>query len=154
MTMIKRSIDLMKAPVRKIFCLSAFIVFVLCCGCKKNVPGPKGEPGTPGLPGNLKQTTVGPFKLDSMSWTFDGFTWNNELYVAEVNETVIARGEVRVYMSVDGQWRSLPYAVGNEFTQLKLRSNYVHLYREKIHDGVPLRPVNTNFRFVIFQPAN
>ncbi len=121
--------------------------------CTKQVAGPKGENGTPGKSGNLKQTHIGPFAQASSLWTFDGSVWTSEILASDITADVVSRGEVRVYMQENGIWWSLPHSVGDLFTQMSIAKGQVHLTRSKIHAGPPLKPTNTNFRVVIFAPV-
>lgn len=143
----------MKKQFRKLVCLLPLPLLFLFNTCTKSVAGPKGEPGTAGKNGNLKQTYIGPFTQPASSWSFDGSRWNSIIYVSEISSDVISKGEVRVYMLVGSEWWSLPYAVGNLFTQMSIEKGLVHLLRSKIHDGPPAQPVATNFRIVVFSPA-
>ena len=134
-------------------CILVICLSLVFSGCTKSVAGPKGEAGSPGKNGNLKETHLGPFTQQSSLWTFDGSVWASEIYVSDINADVMARGEVRVYMQENGEWWTLPHSVGNLFTQMSIDKGMVHLVRSKIHDGPPLQPVNTNFRVVIFSPV-
>ena len=134
------------------FCFFLAVILLFSSGCTKNVAGPQGDPGTPGLKGNLVQKSVGPLTVSSASWTFDGSNWNVTIFVGEINEEVISKGQVKGYLQVGNEWRSLPYALGDLFTQMSVANTQVRLKRSKIHGGPPARPETTIFRFVVFSP--
>ena len=137
-------------------CLRPVLILLavsVCIGCKKYVPGPKGEPGAPAKQGNLKSTFKSNFTLPSSAWTFDGEAYKAYVPVKELSAAVIAAGDVEVYMQVGDQWWSLPYGTGNLFTQASFETEMMHLDHAMIHDGPPDRPGPTNFRLVIFDRA-
>src|SRR6476661_2150848 len=138
--------------IRKFIVLYVVLISLLI-SCTKNVPGPKGESGTPGKTGNLKQTLIGPYTRDSTSWTFDGYTWKNDIFVDEITTDVINKGEVRVYIKVGDEWMTLPYAKGTVFTQMTIEEKHLQLNRKKIHDGPPSRPENLSIRIIILSPV-
>lgn len=131
----------------------ALLLLLLVSGvsCKKYVAGPKGEPGTPGKSGNTVQTSRG---FTPLTWTFNGAWWNASINVPEITENVLAKGDVEVYMLVNNQWWSLPYAVGDVFMQMSIEKSWVRLKYSKIHDGPPAQPSGISFRVVVLAPAN
>src|SRR4051812_9281779 len=97
------------------FVVAAALLFP---GCTKYVAGPKGEPGTAGSNGTLIQTVQGPFTIRASGWTWNNYAWVADVSAPAVTENVMNGGEVKVYMKDNGEWRSLPHAVGNVFTQM------------------------------------
>jgi hypothetical protein len=134
------------------FCL--FLASAIIVGsCTKNIAGPKGDPGTPGGSGNLKETLIPTFVRDSSTWTFDNYFWTNEIFILEITKNVIENGEVRVFINDGVEWHPLPHAVGNIFTQMSVKEGFLELTRKKIHDGPPARPENMKIRVTIFSPV-
>lgn len=129
------------------------VLFLIISSCTKQVAGPKGDPGKDAGKGNLKKSertiTVTP-----ASWSFNGGQYTTTLFIPEITNEVITKGEIKVYMKVGAAWWSLPYAVGDIFMEQTSETGKLHLEYSKIHDGPPPAPVQTDFRIVAFAPAN
>lgn len=122
--------------------------------CTKNVPGPKGDPGTPGLAGNLIQTSTGSIKVDSASWKKVEYHWECFVPVAEITAKVGEQGEVRVYIQSESEWWSLPHSHKRYILfQYAMRNGGVQLFCDHIHGDIPTRPATANYRVVVFSPA-
>jgi hypothetical protein len=144
----------MKNQTKALFYLSALALLFILSGCTKYVAGPKGETGAPGKNGNMVQTTIGPLTKTPTDWTFDGTGWNTSVFVIEINDDVINKGEVKGYIKIGNEWRSLPYAYnGDIFTQMSIGKTEIRLQRREIHGGPPPAPDVTSFRFVVFAPV-
>ena len=131
--------------------LSCALVF-LFAGCTKNVAGPKGDAGTPGKPGNLKQSAVN-LQINSSSWSLNVNTWEATVYLSGITKDVVEKGEVKLYISADSQWCGMPYGKGYIFTQYSIEREFIHLNCTHIHGGIPSRPATADYRAVIFYPA-
>lgn len=131
------------------------IIFFLLSSCKKNVAGPQGDAGTPGKPGNLKVSSTNTFELQASSWTyFPNYNhWKLNLFFAEINTDVLEKGEVKLYMKVNSQWQVLPYGKDYIFTQYGISNNTIEIVVSHIHGGVPERPLDGEYRLVVFFPA-
>lgn len=138
--------------IKKLF-LSVPVLLILFASCKKYVAGPKGDPGTPGLNGNVKQYSI-VVNQASAVWTFNGGWWTSSLDAPTITDGVIERGDVKVYVQVGTEWWALPYAVGNLITQCSVENSVVHLKYYKIHNGPPAMPDNMNFRIVTMVPVD
>jgi hypothetical protein len=117
--------------------------------CNKNVAGPKGEPGESGKLGNSRQNSV-KMEISASTWNFNGTYYSAKLFVPEITEQVNSGGEVKVYMKLNGQWWSLPYAVGDLVTQASFEKGYLHLKYFKIHGVASPYPATRNYRVVTF----
>jgi hypothetical protein len=122
-------------------------------GCTKNVPGPQGDPGTPGKTGNARQSHMNSFNLPSSEWTADLTVWRSLIYAPGVSKNVIEKGEVKVYIQEGATWWSLPYAVGDLFILYSLENGIINLTYTDIHGGTPERPLGANYRVVIIEPV-
>ncbi|MCC6372150.1 MAG: hypothetical protein IT236_14190 [Bacteroidia bacterium] len=141
--------------VIKIFGKKTVIVLsflaLLTTACTKQVPGPKGDPGTPGGTGNAKQFSSTVFSVAAKDWSAVGRNWQALAYVAEITDNVVAKGEVKVYILVDGYWWPLPYAVSDIFTQYSFEKGIIKLNTYKDH-GTPPAPATASFKVVIYYP--
>jgi hypothetical protein len=136
------------------FALTVLIVSLCFMSCTKKVAGPKGDSGTAGLAGNLKQTSITSFKVLSNSWSLNDKTWEFTAVLPNISGDVIEKGEVNIYREVDSKWWPLPYGNGYIFTQYSLTPGTVRFNVTHIHGGVPERPADANYRLVILYPAN
>lgn len=130
------------------------IVLLTVSSCKKQVPGPQGDPGTPGLKGNLTQKSTNAINVLSSTWTLSNKEWESWLVLLDLSEDVVKRGEVKVYKKVGSDWMPLPYGKGYLFTQYSFEAGIVRLKHSHIHGGVPDRPADEVYRVVIFSPSN
>ncbi|WP_317899680.1 hypothetical protein [Aurantibacillus circumpalustris] len=140
---------------RTIIPISILVLLFMFTACKKYVAGPQGDPGTPGKAGNLTQININPIKVSTFSWTFKSntFSWETTIYVGEISKDVIEKGEVKVYLDLNDQWNALPYGKNYIFTQYSISENLIKLNTSHIHGGEPSRPLDANYRIVIFSPA-
>lgn len=128
-------------------------ILLTLVACTKYVAGPKGEAGTPGSAGNL---VVSQFSLTikSSDWSALEATWIADVFSDKITPIVLQKGEVKVYVNVDGNWWVLPYGKDYIFTQSTLQEGKIRLVTAHIHGGVPIQPTTTNYRIVILAPAN
>ena len=134
--------------------LTAFIISLYLVSCTKQVAGPKGDSGTAGLAGNLKQSSITSFKVLASSWSLNDKVWEFTAVLSNISADVIEKGEVKIYREVNSQWWPLPYGNGYIFTQYSLSPGTVRFNTTHIHGGVPEKPSDANYRIVIFLPAN
>jgi hypothetical protein len=130
----------------------AVISLLLAVSCSKNVAGPQGDPGEPGKMGNAKQKSV-TIKVDSSSWSPNLNYFTNSIFLPDITDDLIARGEARVYVKLESQWWNLPYAVEDVIMQMSLEKGIVRLKYYKIHNGPPAAPGSYSFRIITFVPA-
>jgi len=139
------------------FVIPVFIFMLTGSSCTKNVAGPQGDPGTPGKPGNLKQSHINPIKITSSYWSMKATTtynyWEAVIVVSEITQDVIEKGEVKLYMENNSQWSALPFSDHYIFTQYSIEKGLIRLNCSHIHGGTPTKPLDTNYRIVIFSPA-
>lgn len=130
------------------------ILALFLMSCTKQVPGPQGDPGTLGKPGNLKQTVYPPAKLSPASWILnDSNEWEALVYTADLDRSVLEKGEVKLYLEQDGEWCVLPLGKGYIFTQYSIELQGIRLKHSHIHGGTPERPKELTYRLVILSPA-
>ncbi len=129
-----------------------FLLFALS-SCKKDVAGPKGDPGTNGGTGNLKKSER-TFTVQASSWVNTLGFYSTNVYFPEITNDVITKGEVKVYMQIGTQWWSLPYAVGDIMMHQSIELDYLHLNYSRIHGVPPSSPGQVTFRVVVFAPVN
>jgi len=147
-------IDLKMMDLRKKFGRITFVVVVISAvcfflSCKKNVAGPKGDPGADGAKGNVVQSHTKSFVHPTSAWTKIEFEWESVLYVPEITKDVLMRGEVKVYMQVGNDWYDLPYAEGLFYTKCRFVQGLVYLTYYNTHSTIPERPAAKNFRVVV-----
>jgi hypothetical protein len=133
--------------------LVLMIPFVLVSlSCTKQVAGPKGDPGTPAKNGNAKQTTSVIFNQASSAWLANGDDWESYIFLSEITDNVLTKGEVRVYIESNATWWPLPYGVLDTFIQMTIEKGRVKLNCSRIHGG-PAKPASSNYRVVIMEPV-
>ncbi len=136
----------------KTFFLVISFLLLGSTSCKKDVAGPKGDAGTPGKKGNLKQSERS-FTVQASSWINNSGFWTANVYFPEITTDVLSKGEVKVYMKIGTQWWSLPYAVGDIMMHQTFEFEYLHLEYSKIHGIPPSSPGQVTFRVMILQPV-
>ncbi len=141
----------MKNIFKFIFCLATLLVFLT--GCKKQVAGPKGESGLNGKNGNANQTSMSSFIILSQAWQTNNVRkdWNTDYYTDLINDEVIQKSSISVYVQINGAWFPLPYTKEDYHIQYNLISGSLHLNYFKSHQ-VANQPASMNFRLVIVSP--
>jgi|GEM_PF-3556441 len=132
------------------------VLSTLCTGCKKKeIQGPKGEPGTPGGGGNASISSSNIFLIASTQWTVnaDSSGWLTSINSALITQDVVDKGAVKVYVFRYSSWWELPYTEGDEFTQYGFKTGMVNLTLSDIHGGLPPKPVTTDYRLVILSES-
>lgn len=137
----------------KVLNIIAVLGLTLTLACTKYVAGPQGDPGTPGLPGNLVLKEFSK-TLDSLDWSKSEISWVAEIFTDQITSSVILKGEVKVYVNEENKWWVLPFGKDYIFTQSTITEGKIRLVNEHIHGGVPARPGKQTYRVVILAPAN
>lgn len=127
------------------------LIGALTSSCeKKKIPGPKGEPGTPGGGGNTSISHSSVFSVISAQWKrgIDTSRWEVQIPSSLINDQVVSNGSVKVYMKAESAWWELPNARGDLFTQYSFEKGFVKLEHFDIHGGLPDRPEAADYRIV------
>ena len=119
--------------------------------CKKNVAGPKGDPGADGKKGNIKQSTR-TFTVSASTWSLTLGSYTAKVYFPEIANQVIEKGEVKVYMKIGTQWWGLPHVVGDVTMHQAIEYQYLHVKYSKIHGSPSAPPGDVTFRAVVYSP--
>jgi hypothetical protein len=142
-------------PIRMVilFSLSLGIFFNACK--KEEIPGPKGDPGTPGGGGNSNISSTSEFTITTSQWVTD--TVNHclkvELNFPEITSAVVNSGGVKVFTRTGATWHELPYTTGDLFTQFAFREGWLILNYINIETGYNAPPGTGSYRMVIFSEA-
>lgn len=123
---------------------------------KKEIQGPKGEPGDPGVGGNANITTTNTFIINSASWTADTVTasQNITLNFSELTQTVVDKGSVKVYKQTGTVWNELPFDTGDLLTQFGFDVGHLYLSYINIEGSpAPPPPATARYRMVIISQA-
>ena len=143
----------------KIF--SRFIIFAgilagaLCLSlssCKKEeIPGPKGEPGTPGGGGNSNITSSSNFIVNTSQWQVDSVAEMLKVTITapELTKDVVEKGGVKVYRQNGSGWSELPFVQGDLFTQFGFSEGVLTLSYINIEGGIASAPPSATYRMVI-----
>ncbi len=139
--------------------ITVLVLLVSLTACKKKeIQGPKGEPGTNGTGGNASMSSSSEFVVATTEWVNTNNVWKHNYASTLVTAKVVASGGVKVYMKVSGNWHELPFADGDILTQFGFSEGNVTLSVADIHGGLPEQPTTTSFRVLTFydspRPAN
>jgi hypothetical protein len=132
--------------------LILFVLAISFAGCKKKeIPGPQGDPGAPGIGGNSNMSSQS-FVIAASQWTTD---IDSSLWKASVNSTLITKdivdkGSVKIFIQVNNTWWELPYTNSDLFMQFGFTEGVAHLLYSDIHGGKTDRPATANYRLVTF----
>ena len=128
-----------------------FVFIITLTSCTKQVAGPKGDAGTPGGTGNVKQMVSTTFNVPGSDWTLTGRNWQADVFMAEINDNVMTKGEVKVFMLLNGFWYPLPYNTSDIFTQYSFEKGKISLDYYKDHGTAPTPPT-ASYKVVIYYP--
>jgi hypothetical protein len=139
----------------------AITVFSWCLllnitGCKKQeIPGPQGEPGTPGGGGNSSITSSSVVIVENAQWKWDAVSNSQTVTVDAplITKDVIDKGAVKVYVQKASSWSELPFVNGDLFTQFAFDEGHVHLSYLNIEGGSAPVPATQNFRIVVLSES-
>jgi hypothetical protein len=143
----------MKNLTIKTLLLAIPFLLLSLVACKKDVAGPKGDPGIDGGKGNLKKSER-TFTVQASSWINTSGYYSTVVYCPEISNDVISKGEVEVYMKVGTQWWNLPYLVGDIVMHQSIEFEKLHLNYSRIHGVPPSSPGAVTFRIVVYTPVN
>lgn len=122
-------------------------------GCKKKeIQGPKGEPGDPGIGGNANITSTNTFVVNSSQWVADtvNATQNVTLNFSELTQSVVDKGSVKVYKLEGTVWYELPFDTGDLITQFGFDVGHLYLSYINIEGSpAPPAPATARYRMVI-----
>jgi hypothetical protein len=131
-------------------------ILMLGTACKKNVPGPAGEPGKNGANGNANLSSSTVITLLSNRWESrerDNETyWYTKLYIPEITSLVLRNGDIKVYAMSGGDWFALPFYEGLLVTQATFSEGLVELEHSNLHGGTTLRPAERSYRVLVLSP--
>ncbi|MBL7917849.1 MAG: hypothetical protein JNM96_05600 [Bacteroidia bacterium] len=126
------------------------IAFTACK--KKEIQGPKGDPGDPGIGGNANITSTNTFVVNSSAWVADSV---NEclkvtLNFTELTQNVVDNGAVKVFRQDGTVWSELPITTSDLFTQFGFDVGKLYLNYINIEGGIPgAAPATAKYRMVI-----
>ena len=129
--------------------LVALGIFLSSCQ-KKEIPGPKGEPGTPGGGGNSNIVASSIFAIASSQWNAnsDSTVWQFKIDAPQVTGDIAEKGAVKVFTQVSGVWWEMPYLAGEFLLQFGFSINTITLSYFDPHGQKLQRPATANFRFI------
>jgi hypothetical protein len=136
----------------RIAVLLSSVLLILLAGCqKKEIQGPKGDPGTPGGGGNASISSTNTFVVKSIEWKTDSLPGVLKVSTAfnELNKDVVEKGTIKVYILKGDSWAELPYDSGDLFMQYGFKEGLLLLYYINIEGGSIGPPVTSTFRMVI-----
>lgn len=151
-----RHMSLFIQPVRFVILITV-IAGLLNTSCKKEeIPGPKGEPGTPGGGGNTSINTSGAITVPSVKWqaNADSSRWETSIESTLITQSVADKGAVKVYIYRNAAWWELPFTEEDLFMQFGFTEGTVYLSFMDIHGGLPEKPGTAEFRIVTITESN
>ena len=119
---------------------------ILFSACKKEeIPGPKGDPGTPGIGGNSNIVSTNSFVINSAAWISDTVAqcMKVTLSFTALTQDVVDKGGVKVYKQVGTVWSELPLTTTDLFTQYGFDVGNLYLNYINIEGGMPGTPPAT-----------
>lgn len=131
--------------------LSILSLLLVTTACKKKeIQGPKGEPGVNGTGGNASMSSSAEFVVAATEWTNENNVWKYVYSSALISAKVVNTGGLKVYMKVGTSWNELPFADGDVLTQFGFSEGKVNISVADIHGGLPAQPGTTTFRLITF----
>lgn len=130
---------------------------VLCqVACeKKEIQGPKGDPGTPGGGGNTSISSSDIFTIASSQWlpAADSSAWEVSISTPLITDEVFNKGAVRLYTRESASWWEVPNTREDLFMQFSFETGTLHLQFFDMHGGLPERPLTAQYRLVVTYAA-
>lgn len=126
--------------------------------CKKQVAGPKGEPGLDGKNGNSNVVTTNAFVIKGSSWDSvienDHWSWKKTLVLSQLTNSAISDGDIMVYRcrAENDNWYRLPVFEGYLCTQFSFETGLLHLRLTHLHEGIAPRPKDDVYKLVVLSP--
>lgn len=140
----------------KVLVVASLLISASCK--KKEIQGPKGEPGKNGTGGNAGMSSSAEFVVAATEWNTVNNVWQYNYASNLINTQVVSGGGVKVFMKVASSWYELPFADGDILTQFGFSEGKVVLSVADIHGGLPDQPATASFRVVTFydspRPSN
>jgi hypothetical protein len=134
-----------------------FLLVVLMIGsCKKEeIPGPKGEPGTPGGGGNSSISSSNVFTVTSSQWVPDTVAKCLKVTLAfpSITKEVVDNGAVKVFIKDGTAWAELPFTSGDLFTQFGFAEGFLYLKYINIEGQISFSAPTASYRMVIISPV-
>lgn len=137
---------------RFVFILFLFIGIV-CTSCKKKeIQGPKGDPGVSGKGGNSNFTSF-EFTVSFAQWVADSTAgvWKAVINTPLITKSVIEKGSVKLSIAIGTDWWELPYYEGDRVTQYGFKEGALNMTVVNIHGGLPQRPLTSSYRMIILE---
>jgi hypothetical protein len=136
--------------------LACASILLLSSCKKKEIQGPKGDPGANGIGGNASITTTTVFTVASSQWVADSAAECRRVTIsaAQITKSIMEKGAVRVYIQPDAAfgvtaWTELPFVRGDLFTQFGFSEGELHLQYLNIEGGLPPVPATASYRMVL-----
>jgi hypothetical protein len=149
-----------KSGMKVIIMLGLILCMIFCACKKKEIQGPKGEPGDPGGGGNALSTSV-LFSVSTTQWKEDTVAdcLKVTLDFPQITKEVLSAGSVKVFIQQDASfldpaWTELPFVRGDLFTQFGFDEGHLYLEFVNIEGGITGPPATNNYRAVILTTAN
>jgi hypothetical protein len=140
----------------KLIGLTLLVLSIFCSACKKKeIQGPKGDPGTTGGGGNANISTSEIFTIASSQWgaNADSSGWQHTISSSLITQNIVDKGAVKVFELRGTSWWELPLTNGDLFTQFGFQAGSVTLLFADIHGGLPAKPATTSYRIVVLSAA-
>ena len=131
------------------------IIFGACA--KKEIQGPKGDPGTPGNGGNTNISSSDVFVIGSTQWqpsSADSSLWQVTYNSALITKDVVAKGSVKLYLQIGTAWFELPYINADLYTQFGYSEGQLKLVYSDIHGEKISAPALANYRLVVLNQSS
>ncbi|MDI1354340.1 MAG: hypothetical protein PSX36_05460 [bacterium] len=134
--------------------LSRLALVILIAGMmacqKKEIQGPQGDPGTPGVGGNSNIVSTPVFVVGSSQWkpNADTTLWQYKFDAAQITSDIADKGVVKLFIQVGSSWWELPYLAGEFLMQFGFSVGSVNLSYLDPHGEKLLRPATANFRLI------
>lgn len=141
----------MKTIFRNNF-LALTILIVLNTACKKKeIQGPKGEQGDPGIGGNINLLNSEIVLVSATQWTSVASpnSWITNFKSALITKKIVESGSVSVFFEENNAWKKLPYTVSDNNLQFAFSEGVIHLTYSNFHNLLPEKPLSANYRLVI-----
>ena len=134
--------------------ITCFCLFAISCK-KEEIPGPKGEPGTPGGGGNASISKSDIFTITSTQWkaNSDSSAWVVSITSTLITQSAVDNGAVKVFSLRNSAWWELPLTQGDLFTQFGFVVGAVNLEYVDIHGGLPEKPLTSQYRIVVLSES-
>lgn len=135
-----------------VFCL----VLVISSSCKKKeIQGPKGDPGASGTGGNVNISNSSVIQVDFTQWKqfSNPYSWQTTLSSTLITAAVVEKGSVSVFVQDGPGWKELPFILGDLSTQFGFKEGSITLLKTNIHGSLPDQPVTENYRLVVLSQS-